>query len=644
MPAITLAGEALIASLQSQSLSLVIDQVVFANIVGLDVNAPVDRAQLMPAPGDIVAQELITSSSAVNNNTVVYSSVLPSNIGTWSFNWMGLYSSVNDTLVAIAYSPLQEKRATVGDILGNVLTKNFAIEFNGAADVTGILIDVQSWQVDYTARLLSMDEMQRVSVERMYEYNTYSHSAFNVIYQNSKYYVQVGAAVVRGIYIENGVQTEVIPTEFPINIYVHIHLQKTMTGIEKIITFEPNIINRLANLPDYNTEGHFYAKVATINATANITDKREYVKAGLGFYHESNMPVASLTVPGITQLSNSLVSLSETEAASALAAKLLKDLIDLLETNKLNISDIPISSTGAPGIVKLNDTLTSASTTEAATANTVQVLKGYIDNINTLLSSSDLTLDTLQEIVNFVKLNRSYLNSLGISSIAGLQNALNAKAAINHTHTGADLIAASTVQKGVVELATATETITGTDALRAVSPASLKYVTDRLTATPAETITGTNSIKSVSPAGLKYVTDRLIPAGTRMLFAQASAPLGWTQDNNHNDKVIRVVNSTTTGAYPISWEANGYGGNWAVTGLTVQGHTLTVDQIPPHNHSFTRSNYVNDNQGSLGLGIDGIMTTYTSGSAGGGLAHSHGMASDASWRPAYLDVITCIKN
>lgn len=55
------------------------------------------------------------------------------------------------------------------------------------------------------------------------------------------------------------------------------------------------------------------------------------------------------------------------------------------------------------------------------------VLKGYIDSINALLSSDNVDLDTLQEIVDFIEANKSTLDSLTISNISGLQTALDGK-------------------------------------------------------------------------------------------------------------------------------------------------------------------------------------------------------------------------
>ena len=73
------------------------------------------------------------------------------------------------------------------------------------------------------------------------------------------------------------------------------------------------------------------------------------------------------------------------------------------------------------------DNLNSTLTDKALSANQGRILKNSVDNINTLLTSNDTTLDTLQEIVNFIKINKNTLSALTIDSIAGLNNALNSK-------------------------------------------------------------------------------------------------------------------------------------------------------------------------------------------------------------------------
>ena len=73
------------------------------------------------------------------------------------------------------------------------------------------------------------------------------------------------------------------------------------------------------------------------------------------------------------------------------------------------------------------DNVTSTSTDVPLSANQGKILKGLIDDINTLLNSDNTSLDTLQEVVDYIETNRNTLNALSISNITGLQAALNAK-------------------------------------------------------------------------------------------------------------------------------------------------------------------------------------------------------------------------
>ena len=82
--------------------------------------------------------------------------------------------------------------------------------------------------------------------------------------------------------------------------------------------------------------------------------------------------------------------------------------------------------------------------------------------------------------------------------------------------------AATASAAGVVELATNAETLTGTDAVRAVTPAGLAYGVTGLVsaattsvagkvelATTAEAITGTDTVRAVTPAGVYAALGKL---------------------------------------------------------------------------------------------------------------------------------------
>lgn len=138
--------------------------------------------------------------------------------------------------------------------------------------------------------------------------------------------------------------------------------------------------------------------------------------------------------------------------------------------------------------------------------------------------SADRTLgisDATDAAKGVIQLAGDLSGTAGAPTVPGLTSKVPTTRAVNTTAplTGggalsADLTlgvsAASDTAQGVVELATNAETITGTDAVRAVTPAGLAAKVASETAqgivelaTAAETTTGTDTTRAVHPAGLK---------------------------------------------------------------------------------------------------------------------------------------------
>lgn len=130
------------------------------------------------------------------------------------------------------------------------------------------------------------------------------------------------------------------------------------------------------------------------------------------------------------------------------------------------------------------------------------------------------------------------------------------------------------------------------------------------------------------------VVGQQIPAATKMLFCQAAAPTGWTQDVALNDRVLRVVSGAGAGT----------GGNWTLSGLVTAGHVLTVQEMPAHTHGNV---YIAPTVAPMIGGGGGPTCPATAGvtsSVGSGNAHTHDMDNTGNWRPSYVDVIACTKN
>ncbi|WP_102794298.1 phage tail protein [Bowmanella denitrificans] len=146
---LTAAGHALIGAKISADENLNISTFKFANVAGLDPETlPENYSETEPS-ADLVHTMPVTRAGAIDGDTVVYSAVLDSTVGDFEFNWVGLYDDT-DTLVMIRYTYPQQKLGTpFGG--GNNLTRNFALKFVGAADVTNVTIPAESWQFDVSA-------------------------------------------------------------------------------------------------------------------------------------------------------------------------------------------------------------------------------------------------------------------------------------------------------------------------------------------------------------------------------------------------------------------------------------------------------------------------------------------------------------
>jgi hypothetical protein len=136
----------------------------------------------------------------------------------------------------------------------------------------------------------------------------------------------------------------------------------------------------------------------------------------------------------------------------------------------------------------------------------------------------------------------------------------------------------------------------------------------------------------------------IIPTGTSMFFFQAAAPVGWTKDANPGlNHAIRVTGGTgggTGGSVPFTTAF----ASKSVTG-TVGNTTLTIDQIPPHDHFFPLTG---DERGADGYATEGSGLTGKNAVTlpkGGGLPHTHsftGTAIDMS--VFYINVIIASKD
>jgi hypothetical protein len=116
---------------------------------------------------------------------------------------------------------------------------------------------------------------------------------------------------------------------------------------------------------------------------------------------------------------NTLQSNIDSEATAARSAEgALSGRLDTLEGDSATAGSV------AKAVADLEASLKGAVTGSLDDLGKVETA---INNLNTLVASDTGTLDTLQEIVDFIKLNRTDLDALSIAGVAGLQAALDTK-------------------------------------------------------------------------------------------------------------------------------------------------------------------------------------------------------------------------
>jgi len=136
-----------------------------------------------------------------------------------------------------------------------------------------------------------------------------------------------------------------------------------------------------------------------------------------------------------------------------------------------------------------------------------------------------------------------------------------------------------------------------------------------------------------------------IEAGSKMVFYQAAAPVGWTLDATVNDKLVMVTDNSggTDLVGGTAYSGAGPGGssykyNWTMEG--VPGHQLTIAEMPAHTHDYSRGT-VSGKGSSDSANCFSTYTTVASVSTGGDGTHEH---RNTNWRPEVAAVIICTKD
>ncbi|EEQ1364245.1 phage tail protein [Salmonella enterica subsp. enterica serovar Takoradi] len=378
---ITLAFEQWKAQQGATGEPVLLDEFVFANVPGLDPDQPVDRNETLPPTEQIVHRQAVSRKGVVNDNAVVHSVVLGADVGDFSFNWIGLLNKASGTLAMIVHAPLQQKLKTAEGQQGNVLTRSFLMEYNGAQAETGINTPAETWQIDFTARMAGMDERQRLENIDIFGAAAFLGDGYLVGKSGNQFYVTKGTGYVAGLRTTLAENLNITVTTRPVKVWLDVCWTGTLTsvwGVQSRITVADN-------LADYVQNGvqHYVFAVAGIDENGNITDLRpkgtlneQQASDALRKHEQSrNHPDATTREKGFVQLSSETNSDSEMLAATPKAVKAAMDNANgrVPSGRKVNghplsgditlwASDVKAISADAIGQITDNGTMASANT------------------------------------------------------------------------------------------------------------------------------------------------------------------------------------------------------------------------------------------------------------------------------------------
>ncbi|REJ63502.1 MAG: hypothetical protein DWQ21_02960 [Bacteroidetes bacterium] len=247
--------------------------------------------------------------------------------------------------------------------------------------------------------------------------------------------------------------------------------------------------------------------------------------------------------------------------------------------------------------------LTSTGINVPLSAKQGQVLKGLINDINTLLTSDNVDLDTLQEVVDYIETNRNTLDTLGISNISGLQAALNAK---QNTEAGKGLSAedfTSAFKSKLEGIANNAEVNVNADWAAASGDAQILNKPTDLTVLSSHNVTELSDVTSAGSGAIITGAER-----NKLTGIAAGAEVNVNADWNATSGDAQILNKPTLA--PSDAEAN-VQANWNETNTSSDAFIQNKPTIPSGNQIIdwttdqgdTNINTGNYNNTTYGLSV-----------------------------------------
>lgn len=280
--------------------SVSFDKIIFAHIPNLNDTA-LTSVNTMPTASQIKHTANIQQTGYIADDQVVYSVTLGSEIGDFTFNFVGLINSAKNVLGVAIYTGDIVKTRTKAEEQGNALTRNIILQVNNAKTLTNIHTQAKAWQFDFTDKFLQM-KPKKITATTTNTADSSGHTH----------------EIEKASTTQSGVVQLVDDWTTPDNrkaltASVGKRLYDTLKGlIDSLSGRTTTAQNTAANALSKTTPKKITA------STTNVTDQN-------GHTHE--IEKASTSIAGVVKLNDTLTSNATNEALTARQGKVLNDKI-----------------------------------------------------------------------------------------------------------------------------------------------------------------------------------------------------------------------------------------------------------------------------------------------------------------------------
>ncbi|PSU76986.1 phage tail protein [Photobacterium phosphoreum] len=255
-----------------------LNKIVLANIPDLDLTQPIPRDTGLPTHDQIVHEQVIDQLGKINTNALAYSIVMDTTMGDFTFNAMYLIDKDDRNSIGMIVWKLPETKTATNEqsgTTGNSLVKSMLMEYDGAATAAAITVTAATWQIDYSARLIGIDDDVRLQALDVYGHDAFIDDGFTVTkaINTDQYFVSAGVGYIgglRSVLAQN--QTLTISTK-PTSIWVSVSRQGTVLGAwSNAIELKVSATALMDNVID--GVDHYVAKIADITAEGMVVNQR----------------------------------------------------------------------------------------------------------------------------------------------------------------------------------------------------------------------------------------------------------------------------------------------------------------------------------------------------------------------------------